>query len=351
MQYALASRPTRSRCLTMQVLLAVGLSALGGCEAVSQVAVRGASGASGASGATSTTAVACLESGADCTGETCCDTLACCGGKCSDPASCVRVPDCKVVSLPCSKNAECCSGACAATGQASVTGKICQGLDGCRPIGESCRGNEECCSRKCAESNGSLKCVLTNENALAPGELCGSLAKFDLSCQVQPSGNAPCVFSRAGVERCRSFENGGGPKPLGAVCATASECPLADNPNDGGPALFGSNFCQPYLISEMPYVTETKCSNQCRVEGEYCRTPSDCCNDPRAPGASSPFEPLTCTTGLCTASSSTCRELSSPCDGSDQCCSGVCSELFGGGTNPSPPKFCSVPKDPPPSGG
>lgn len=326
-------KPVFLRSFTACVL-AVGLTQIAcfltGCEAGTQAAVEGASEAGGQG-------TQCLSQGAACTDRAnCCSGLSCCDGRCTEAAGCVRVPSCKEVSLPCAYNQDCCSGACAATGNS--TGKICQGVDGCRPIGESCEANEECCSKKCAESNGSLKCVLTNENALAPGELCGALAPFGLSCSVQPSAGTepnPCVRSRSGVERCRSFEPRTGLKPVDEVCATASECLQVVEPGSPGPSP-GTNFCLPSVTHE------TKCSNTCRALDEDCRASSDCCFDESAP--------LRCEDGRCLPTGASCRELSSQCDPNiGGCCSGFCVLLVtppSDGASGGPgvlPTFCAVP--------
>jgi hypothetical protein len=256
----------------------------------------GSSGASGSSSGTGSSSGDGGSSGAGdsssngdatflCTafGGTCTSGAQCCSGLCdTTKGTCASsIATCSPQAAPCTANTDCCTGACVSgqcgatqclsigatcpvAGNACCTGN-CNGTT-CQPIAtnpscttanNTCTSNTECCSGLCASGRcalGSSYCIQSNDVCYHANDCCGGICTAPNGQPVTGSNPGLCSQPSSGSVNCSAVDGtvcpGGG---CGACCSRLC-APY-------GPS--GVNICQP--------------AQGCRVEGDLCRSNSDCC--------------------------------------------------------------------------
>jgi hypothetical protein len=265
------------------------------------------------------------------TGLDCC-SLSCVGGQCANK--------CVADNQACTSDAECCGQKCAAPVDGGTDG----GTDGatpamvCTPISTTClsAGNPctppgpdggastACCSGLCGAGGTcvlqSSFCIQTNDICVNNNDCCTGICSADIADA--GGGIGQCVNPpNSGRSNCTG-------SPDGTLCSNCGSCCSALC----APYITGLNVCQP--------------ANGCHVEGDLCRSDSDCCNadinalDGGGRGvycAIAPGEPVGYCTGPngCRPLGDTCHLLNYTCANStkaNDCCA------IGGPSN----KICAV---------
>jgi hypothetical protein len=208
------------------------------------------------------------------TGASCTSPSECCNGNCVDVGSGLKSclackPSGSTSTSSCTAPGECCSGIC--------TGGFCAdpgGGSACHILGDTCSLASDCCSQNCR--NGS--CV-PSYSCQAVGDLCH-----------QPSDCCSNLCSATGGSPGRCVDASGGCHQGGYPCSGGSNC-CSNLCIDMGA---GSTVCQP--------------ATGCRLAGDSCTRPQECCGygvDPK----------ITCSTtdSRCTLSGTSCQDIGLTC--------------------------------------
>lgn len=233
----------------------------------------------------------CKAPGAACvSGNECC-TFSCTGGTCSNML-------CVADNQPCGKDSDCCGGTCSPDG---LGGGKCAPLNPGGPAtgGNPCVNNSDCASKFC--NNG----ICTNPSfCVQPDDVCTTNTECCSGNCVKAAGKTlgTCEATAA------SGAGAGGCAQSGTVCTPSS---------DGGAACGGnccSRSCAPYGVAG---VNVCQPESGCRLEGNTCRSNSDCCGWSGSPAPlDGPFECVkdspTQEFGICGKGGS-CREPGAIC--------------------------------------
>jgi hypothetical protein len=219
-------------------------------------------------------------------GGTCTSGSSCCSGICDATAgTCASsIATCAPATAACMGNTDCCSGACInghcggqqcltigatcpvagnACCSGNCTGGTCQPIStgsACTTANNTCTSNTQCCSGLCG-SNGrcalaSSYCIQTGDICYHADDCCGGICTAP-NGQVGPTNPGVCSQPSSGAVNCTGVD--------GSICAggsCGSCCSRLCAPY--GPT--GVNICQP--------------ARGCRVEGDLCRSSTDCCGGP-----------------------------------------------------------------------
>lgn len=178
----------------------------------------------------------CSPTGGGCQSSTECCSLVCANGRCGANA-------CVADNLACVDSASCCSGNC--------TAGSCQPLStACRTAGNPCTDGSQCCSSLC---QGGI-CKLGASFCIQTGDVCsdsGTCCSGD--CQITTGTLGTCAAPPSGATYCSDGVDG-------TVCSACNGC--------------CSRLCAPYAPTG---VRVCQPASGCRVNGDLCRTDSDCC--------------------------------------------------------------------------
>jgi hypothetical protein len=249
----------------------------------------------------------CHSAGGACgTGLDCC-SLSCVGGQCANK--------CVADNQACTSDAECCGQKCGAApvngGPDGATAMTCTPIstaclsagNPCTPPGPDGGASATCCSGLCSAGGTcvlqSSFCIQTNDICVNNNDCCTGLCSSDI-------GDAG-----GGVGHCVNPPNSGRSNCSGAADGTlCSDC-----------GSCCSALCAPYITG----VKVCQPANGCHVEGDLCRSDSDCCNadinslDGGGRGvycSLAPGEPV----GYCTGPNG-CRPLGDTCHLTNYTCS------------------------------
>ena len=207
----------------------------------------------------------------------------CCSGVCDTKGhSCAfSISQCAPPTAACVGNTDCCSGAC-------VSGQC--GATQCLTIGAACpAAGNACCTGNC--SGGTCKAIATNPSCVTANNSCTSSAEC---CSGLCSGGRCAIRSSYCIQTadiCYQAND-----CCGGICSapdgkavTATNPGLCSQPSSGGVNCTGvdgslcpggncgsccSRLCAPYGPTG---VNICQPAQGCRVEGDFCRTSSDCC--------------------------------------------------------------------------
>ena len=222
----------------------------------------------------------CEKAGASCAAPTDCCSLVCSGGACG-------ATQCISDTQACTASADCCSSTCGAA-------HTCTPLNtSCKTAGNSCAASSQCCSGLCDKASGT--CALASSFCIQPGDICAR----DNDCCTGICSIDADAGAKVGV--CIVPPNGGKNNCTGGtdgvLCTSCGTC--------------CSDLCAPYATG----ISVCQPANGCHVEGDLCRSDSDCCNtNPNGSGGTG----VTCIitapnpVGYC-SSPNGCRPLGDTC--------------------------------------
>ncbi len=181
----------------------------------------------------------CAGGGGGCTSSLDCCSLSCVGGICQTA--------CMSDGQTCTSNGECCSGTC--------TGGTCAKLpsaSSCSTAGNSCASDGTCCSNLCTGG----KCQLAASYCTQIGDICQHPTDCCTGvCNVASGATyGTCAANSPGAVDCSAGVDG-------TVCGgSCGDC--------------CSRLCEPYGPTG---VLICQPANGCHVDGDICRSNSDCC--------------------------------------------------------------------------
>jgi hypothetical protein len=199
------------------------------------------------SGTCASSIAACAPATAACAGNTDCCSGACIGGKCGD-VQCLTIG----AACPVAGNA-CCTGNC--------SGGTCQPIAPtatCVTANNTCAANGDCCSGLCGANGrcvlGSSYCIQTGDICYHANDCCGGICSAPNGQAVSSTNPGVCGQPSSGAVNCTGVDGSLCPGGNCGNCCSRLCAPY-------GPT--GVNICQP--------------AQGCRVEGDLCRSNSDCC--------------------------------------------------------------------------
>jgi hypothetical protein len=183
----------------------------------------------------------CAAAGSACMANTDCCTTSCVGQKCS-------ATQCVADGAACSQDGECCGGLCG-------TNHTCTPLNAtCKTDGNTCSGAGDCCSKFCNPSGHcgqSSYCTQSGDACSSDNQCCGGICTIAAGATL-----GTCAQPVVGATNCSAGVDGTVCDGCGGCCSRLCEVY----------APTGVKICQP--------------AEGCRVDGDICRTDTDCCGGP-----------------------------------------------------------------------
>jgi len=214
---------------------------------------------------TTTSGPNCAAAGTSCSANTDCCSTSCVGNVCQDK-------QCVADGSTCAQDGECCGGSC--------QNNKCTPLNAaCKTDGNPCGGNVDCCSSFCNANHTcgpASWCTQDGDSCAHDADCCGGL------CQMGATGTLGlCTHPMPGSTNCSAGVDGTVCSDCGGCCSRLCEVY----------APTGVKVCQP--------------AEGCRVDGDICRTDTDCCG---AAGTGLPGDGnVTCLKQVATDPTGVCR--------------------------------------------